>query len=163
MTSPSARRVILAPLLIGLAAIGWLLVPLRPALAPSSRTIRIEAGNFEYFPSQLTVQRGDRVTLELVARDVVHGLHLDGYAVDITADPGQTARATFVADHAGTFTFRCSIPCGPLHPFMIGKLRVDPSDTLARAAGLALLAVLFGAWLARAKADIPATVGAAAP
>jgi len=163
MAPPSSRRAILVPLLISLATFAWLLAPLRHEVASVSRTIRIEAGNYEYAPSLVTVHRGDHVTLELVALDVVHGLHLDGYGVDMTADPGQTARTTFVADRAGTFTIRCSVPCGPLHPFMIGRLRVDPSDTLLRAAGLALLAVLFGAWLARAKAAGPVTVGAAAP
>lgn len=149
MTPPPTRRPILIPLVIALAAFAWLLVPLRPAGAPATRTIRVEAGTFEYTPSIVTVHRGDVVTLELVALDVVHGLRVDGYGVDLTADPGRTARATFLADRPGTFTIRCSIPCGPLHPFMIGRLRVDPSDTLLHAAGLALLAVIFGAWLAR--------------
>ena len=121
----------------------------RPTAPPRARTIRMEARSFEYLPAGVSVGRGDLVTLELVALDVVHGAHIDGYGVELTADPGQTARATFVADRPGGFRIRCSVPCGPLHPFMSGTLRVDPSDTMLRAAGLALLAVAAGASLAR--------------
>jgi len=120
----------------------------RPTAPPRARTIRIEARSFEYLPAGVSVGRGDLVTLELVALDVVHGAHIDGYGVELTADPGQTARTTFVADRPGIFRIRCSVPCGPLHPFMSGTLRVDPSDTMLRAAGLALLAVAAGAFLA---------------
>ena len=120
----------------------------RPTAPPRARTIRMEARSFEYLPAGVSVGRGDLVTLELVALDVVHGAHIDGYGVELTADPGQTARATFVADRPGVFRIRCSVPCGPLHPFMSGTLRVDPSDTMLRAAGLALLAVAAGAFLA---------------
>jgi heme/copper-type cytochrome/quinol oxidase subunit 2 len=87
------------------------------------------------------VNPGDRVTIELQSTDVVHGLYVDGYQVAQTVDPGQTARLTFVADRAGTFRLRCSVTCGPLHPFMIGKLVVGSNALLWRAAGLALLAL----------------------
>ncbi len=120
----------------------------RPTAPPRARTVLIEARSFEYLPASVSVGRDDLVTMELVSQDVVHGLHIDGYGVDLTADPGQTTRATFVADRPGIYRIRCSVPCGQLHPFMSGTLRVEPSDTLLRAAGLALLAIAAGAWLA---------------
>ena len=70
----------------------------------------------------------------------------------MTAQPGQTAHLTFVADRTGTFHFRCSVTCGALHPFMIGKLAVGPNWLLYRAAGLTVLAVIAGVWLARQPA-----------
>jgi cytochrome c oxidase subunit 2 len=148
----SSSRPVPRALALGfLALIGTAVLALpapRPTASPRVRTIRMEARSFEYLPAGLSVGRGDLVTLELVALDVVHGAHIDGYGVELTADPGQTARATFVADRPGVFRIRCSVPCGPLHPFMSGTLRVDPSDTLWRSAGLALLAVAAGAFLA---------------
>jgi heme/copper-type cytochrome/quinol oxidase subunit 2 len=92
----------------------------------------------------VTVNRGDVITLELVSYDVVHGVHIEDYDVELKADPGQTARTTFIADQAGTFALRCSVTCGALHPFMIGRLQVQPTDTAMRAGGLALLAVVAG-------------------
>ena len=122
-----------------------------------TRTIRIEAAQFQYAPGVVSVNRGDRVTLEVVATDVVHGLYLDGYDLQVTANPGQTARLTFVADRPGTFRFRCSVSCGALHPFMIGKLRVGNSYGHShlrwRGLGLALLAAIGGVGLSRVKRD----------
>jgi len=61
-------------------------------------------------------ESGDHVTIDLVSTDVVHGLYLDGYDLNVTADPGQTATLSFVADRSGSFRFRCSVTCGALHP-----------------------------------------------
>lgn len=120
--------------------------PSRPA-SPTDRYIRVEASRFEFAPANIAVNPGDRLTLELIAADVVHGLYLDGYGLDLTAEPGQPARLTFVADRAGAFRFRCSITCGPLHPFMIGRLSVGQNWLFWRAAGMA--ALLMGAYAHR--------------
>ncbi len=110
---------------------------------PGERTIRIEASSFAFSPGTVSVGRGDRVTIELVATDVVHGVYIDGYDVSVTADPGQTARLTFVADRSGSFRIRCSVSCGALHPFMVGKLQVGRNLLLWRAAGLVVLGALL--------------------
>ncbi|MBE2198202.1 MAG: cupredoxin domain-containing protein [Anaerolinea sp.] len=111
---------------------------------PTSRTLRVEASSFAFSPAVIQVNRGDEVTIELVATDVVHGLYLDDYGLEVTADPGQTARLTFTADKSGVFRFRCSVTCGSLHPFMIGKLKVGANDLLWRGLSLLGLAALSG-------------------
>lgn len=108
------------------------------------RTLRLEASQYRFEPGTVSVNRGDTVTIELVATDVVHGLYLDGYGLELAADPGQTARMTFVADRPGTFRFRCSVSCGAMHPFMIGKLRVGNNYLLWAGVGLALVAAVAG-------------------
>lgn len=123
------------------AAIVFLPAP-ASAVPPAERQIQIEASSFAYTPGTISVNPGDVVTLELVATDMVHGLYLDGYGLSVTADPGQTARLTFVADKAGTFHFRCSVTCGPLHPFMLGRLNVGTNWLLWRALGLSLLVTI---------------------
>src|SRR3972149_9925476 len=112
------------------------------ATSPTERVIRVEAGRFAYSPSQISVNPGDRVTIELVSTDVVHGLYVDGYGVSVEADPGQTARLTFTADQPGSFRFRCNVTCGAMHPFMIGKLNVGWNLVLFRSIGLALFATI---------------------
>jgi heme/copper-type cytochrome/quinol oxidase subunit 2 len=109
--------------------------------SPTDRHIRIEASMFQFNPGEIQINPGDRVTVELVSTDVVHGFSLDGYNFELKADPGQTATGTFVADQAGAFRFRCSVACGNLHPFMIGKLQVGPNLLLVRGIALGLLAV----------------------
>jgi heme/copper-type cytochrome/quinol oxidase subunit 2 len=109
--------------------------------APTDRTFRIKASRFEYSPAVLQVNPGDRVTIELEAIDVVHGLAIDGSNQSVSADPGQIARLSFVAGRQGSFRFRCTVTCGSLHPFMIGKLQVGQNTLLIRAGLLAVLAV----------------------
>ena len=113
-----------------------------PSVAPRERSFRIEAKQFAYSPSELAVNPGDRVTIQLVSTDVVHGLYIDGYDLSVEADPGQTATLTFFADQSGSFRFRCNVTCGAMHPFMIGKLTVGTNDWLIRSTGLAVIAVL---------------------
>jgi len=113
-----------------------------PAATPQAQTFRMEAGQFAYSPSELHVNPGDTVTIQLVSTDVVHGLYVDGYDISIEADPGQTMTLTFVADKPGSFRFRCNVTCGAMHPFMIGKLTVGTNNLLFRSVGLVALAVM---------------------
>ena len=130
-----------------LAVAGVSLVGLPSAVVRSegvARSVRVEASTFAFTPATIEVDPGDRVTIELASVDVVHGLHIEGYDVNLTADPGQPATVSFVADRPGTYRIRCSVPCGPLHPFMSGRLRVGPPSTFWRAIALALIAVAVG-------------------
>jgi heme/copper-type cytochrome/quinol oxidase subunit 2 len=121
----------------------------RLAATPTERHFRIEAKSFEFTPATLQVNPGDRVTIELVSTDVVHGFYLDSYGLSVTADPGQTATLSFIADRTGVFRFRCPVACGQLHPFMTGKLQVGPNQLFWRAAALGILALGSVAWMAR--------------
>ena len=132
---------------VGLILVVWFTPFPAAATKPTERTFQIEARRFEYSPAILTVNPGDRVTIELTATDVVHGLSIDGYDLAATADPGQTARLTFVADRQGSVRFRCTVTCGNMHPFMIGKLNVGQNTLLWRAFALSGLALVGGAWV----------------
>jgi cytochrome c oxidase subunit 2 len=110
---------------------------------PADRLIQIEASQFSFSPSIIRVNPGDRVKLSVKAVDVVHGLYLDQYGISVTADPGQTAVLEFTADRVGSFRFRCSVACGDMHPFMIGRLHVGPNWLLFRGAILFLLITMF--------------------
>ncbi|HEY65824.1 MAG TPA: hypothetical protein G4O02_14780 [Caldilineae bacterium] len=128
--------IITAVLAIGIAIIPW---P-GEGKAPVQRVIHINARQFAFDPPRIRVNRGDQVTLVLHAIDVVHGLYLDGYDVNLKAVPGLSARATFIADRVGKFRYRCSVTCGNLHPFMIGELIVGPNTPLWRAIALTIVA-----------------------
>lgn len=135
--------------LAGLAAlILWLPLPARAA-PPVEKTFRVEASQSGYSPAILRANPGDRVTIELAASDVVHGLALAGYGLETTSDPGQTSRLTFTADRVGTYRFQCTVTCGNLHPFMNGRLQVGSNATLWRGGALAFLALLAAFWTVR--------------
>lgn len=116
-------------------------LPVQPG-APQERTFRIEARQFAYSPSELRVNPGDRVTIQLVNTDVVHGLYIDGYDISMEADPGQTATLAFTANKPGSFRLRCNVTCGAMHPFMIGKLMVGKNEWLYRSIGFSVLGLL---------------------
>lgn len=134
----------------GILALLTLLILFLPipgnAAEPVEKTFQIKASQFAYSPAILSVNPGDQVTIELLATDVVHGLSIDGYKLETTSDPGQTAQLTFVADQQGSFRFRCTVTCGNLHPFMIGKIQVGQNALLWRGALLAGLALIAGIW-----------------
>jgi hypothetical protein len=57
----------------------------------------------------------------------------------------KTESVEFVADKAGTFKIRCSVTCGPFHPFLAGKFVVEQSPNIIPwliIAGVAAVAVV---------------------
>jgi cytochrome c oxidase subunit 2 len=103
-------------------------------IQPKTRYIEIHARQWAYSPSIIEVDQGDTVIINLFADDVSHGIYIEGY--DLRADAivreglPNNVTLTFIADKPGTFIFRCSVTCGPFHPFMTGKLIVKPNIRL---------------------------------
>ena len=130
--------------ILGVAAllVAFAPVNLQPGISNVERFFRVESGDFAYSPAVIRVNPGDQLTIELVSTDVVHGLYVDGYDISLTAEPGQPATLTFTANRPGTFRLRCSVTCGALHPFMIGKLQVGSNLLYWRGMGLAFVAML---------------------
>jgi cytochrome c oxidase subunit 2 len=136
------KRIVLGVLaIIGAVCIAIALIGLAtPVVAesPRERFFEIYAKRFEYTPSVIQVNQGDKVTIRLISEDVSHGLYVDGYEVKTVAHPGESATLTFVADKVGRYAFRCTVTCGEFHPYMIGYLSVEPN---VRLWALALLVV----------------------
>lgn len=142
LSKPSFYRVLFLVMLSGVI----LLAPLPgEAAPPKTHEFKLEAGQFGYSPAVIKVNPGDRVTIELQSTDVVHGLVIDGYPFELQAEPGQPDRFTFTAGDPGVYRMRCSVTCGNMHPFMVGKLQVGRNDLLWRA--LAAMGVLLLGWM----------------
>lgn len=121
---PGALLVVVSGAVIFGAEAGWL------APRPALHNITIQASQFAFAPATIQVHQGERVRVQLVAKDLAHGFYLDTYGVEATAAPGAPGTVEFVADRAGNYRYRCAVTCGPLHPFMIGELEVLPASTL---------------------------------
>lgn len=85
----------------------------------------VEAYQFAYEPSEIRVKKGDTVRIHLHTRDVGHSLNLKDLNVNIMANPGADGVREFVADTAGSFAWRCTLPCGSGHRDMKGMLIVE--------------------------------------
>ncbi|HHY60249.1 MAG TPA: 4Fe-4S binding protein [Clostridia bacterium] len=128
-----------------LLVVSLLLVTGHEVQAKNVVEINITARQFEYEPNVIKVRQGDLVRLNLIAEDVTHGLYIEEYDLFLEDQPQDPVYATveFVADKTGTFPFRCSVVCGPMHPFMVGRLVVEPNTTTPISLALAVF-VGFG-------------------
>ena len=110
----------------------WLLVTgywlLSKDCLAEDRFFELRAKKFVYTPNIIKVNKGDTVKIRLISEDVQHGFYLDGYGLRTSAYPGQEGSLKFTADKTGRFSFRCSVTCGALHPYMIGHLYVAPNN-----------------------------------
>ncbi len=129
------NRAVLQVLLAGVAAVALGAAP----PAGEEHFFEVRARKFEYEPHVLRVNRGDRVRIRLLSEDVAHGLYVDGYDLNVVANPGEDGSLTFTADRTGRFIFRCSVTCGEFHPYMIGHLKVEPNTPFFTYAALLLV------------------------
>jgi cytochrome c oxidase subunit 2 len=95
-----------------------------PEMRNDEQVIRISASTFEYKPSEITVERGVPVTLELMSQDRHHGLKLSAFQLRADIQPGVVEKVRFVPDKIGKFTFFCDVFCGDGHEDMSGTLTV---------------------------------------
>ena len=111
----------------------------------SPRVIEVTAKTFEFTPNEIHVKMGERVQIKLRTVDRAHGLKLNIYPEGASEDgnpglvfdhPQDDAKVEkhkdrvieFVAARAGTYDFKCSVPCsmfGHGHDRMTGKLIVE--------------------------------------
>ena len=95
--------------------------------APTSgvKEFDITAKQFEFIPSVITVNKGDKVRLDVKSIDVTHGFSILEYGINENINPGKTTIIEFTADKTGEFAFFCSVYCGTGHSGMKGKLVVE--------------------------------------
>ncbi len=85
---------------------------------------RWEVSTYRWEPSQIVVNQGDEVTLEILGvNGAEHPSTLDGYDINFTVKRGELTTVTFTADKAGVFRFQCGIH----QPSMTGELIVLPA------------------------------------
>lgn len=94
---------------------------------------------FAFSPPRISVEAGDRVSFRIRSLDITHGFAVEGTGVNVTVLPGRETRVTVPAGQGGKIRFRCSVICGPLHPFMVGEIIVRPNAWPLWGGGLALL------------------------
>jgi plastocyanin len=92
-------------------------------LRPPDATGRWEVSTYRWDPSQVIVNQGDEVTLEIVGiNGAAHPTVIEGYNLRFNVKRGEITRVTFRADRAGVFR----IDCATHRPSMVGELVVLP-------------------------------------
>jgi len=82
--------------------------PVEEPLSVSEFTL--DSFNFGYSQTELRVNEGDTVTINLTSSDGFHDWVVDEFkAATEKIQEGETTSVTFVADTAGTYEFYCSV------------------------------------------------------
>ena len=90
----------------------------------SERVVKVSARKFAFTPTEITLKKGEPVTLELSTDDVFMGFSAPDLKVRSDIIPGRVMRLRFTPDRAGTFPFLCDVFCGDGHETMSGRITV---------------------------------------
>ena len=88
------------------------------------RVINVTARRYAFVPSQIVVNLGDVVRLQVTSLDVEHRFDLPAYGIDLRLPPRQVQRIEFTANGVGVHPFRSSVNSGPGHAGMTGEVVV---------------------------------------
>jgi cytochrome c oxidase subunit 2 len=82
------------------------------------QTIAITAQRFSFSPNEITLKKGQAVTLVIQSTDVSHGLVIEDLGVRTEIKKGQTTEVRFTPEIAGNFEGKCAHFCGKGHGSM---------------------------------------------
>jgi cytochrome c oxidase subunit 2 len=99
-------------LVMGLATLP---IPAVTLADQSPQVIKIAASKFQFTPNQITLVKGQPVTLELTSTDVTHGFMIRALKLDEEIKPGKVTEVTVTPATAGTFKAICDYYCGLGH------------------------------------------------
>lgn len=88
------------------------------SIKENAKEITLQATRFQYSPDTITVNKGDRVIINIENIDTLHGIRIPDFNVR------DENKVEFIADKIGEFDFYCTVFCGNEHMQMKGKLIV---------------------------------------
>ncbi len=86
-----------------------------PAVSEATRTIEVHAHRYAFTPSEITVKKGETVTLKMYSDDVAHSLLIKDVGVNVPVSKGKPGEATFTPQTIGDFNGQCGHFCGSGH------------------------------------------------
>ena len=112
---------VLSIVTVGMVAVGFRLY----AQEPQPRVVTISAKRFEFTPNQITLKRGEPVTLRVSAEDASHGFYQKDLRIDLDLTPDHASEVTMTPDKAGRFVVICDHFCGWGHGNMKMVINVE--------------------------------------
>ena len=92
---------------------------------PAPREISITAKRFEFTPNQITLKRGEPVTLHVSALDRDHGFYQKDLKIDLDLTPDHESVVTITPETAGRYVAICDNFCGSGHGNMKMVINVE--------------------------------------
>ena len=98
----------------------------RPAIQAQDqpRVIEIHAKRFSFTPAEITLIKGEKATLSLIADDTTHGLLIPDLGVNVTLPKGKVTKVDVTPKEVGTFHGQCGHFCGVGHASMVFSVEV---------------------------------------
>lgn len=93
-------------------------------VAGQERVIKIVAQRFMYTPNEITLKKGETVTLEFRSLDFIHGFKVPDLGVRADLLPGRNTLVHLTPQKSGRFPFLCDNFCGSGHEDMNGIIIV---------------------------------------
>jgi cytochrome c oxidase subunit 2 len=97
------------------------------AAMPSAeaRVIDVAMTDWKFEPASITAKVGEKLVLRVTGVEGKHSIAIADLGINVPVEPGETKDVEIPTDKAGTFQFRCRIPCGPGHMDMTGTLVIS--------------------------------------
>ena len=89
------------------------------------RVVTISAKRFEFTPNQITLKRGEPVTLRVSAEDRDHGFYQKDLKIDLDLTPDHSSEVTITPEKSGRFVAICDHFCGSGHGNMKMVINVE--------------------------------------
>jgi len=90
----------------------------------SARRIEIHAKRFSFTPSEITLEKGQTVTLALTSDDVPHSLLVESLHINGAMTKGHVTEINVTPQETGDFKGRCGRFCGSGHGSMLFVVHV---------------------------------------
>lgn len=90
----------------------------------SPEKVEVVAKRFAFEPAEITVHKGQPVTLEISTEDVAHGIVINELGIRTEVAKGKTSEVSFTPEQTGTFVGKCAHFCGAGHGSMTLTIHV---------------------------------------
>jgi len=117
---PYLSRSVVLIILCGLA----IQIPSASSQQQTLPTVEIHARRFAFSPDEVTLHKGQAVTLRLSSDDVPHSLVVPALGINLQVSKGHPAEITITPPSSGIFPGQCGRFCGSGHGSMLFKIDV---------------------------------------
>lgn len=89
------------------------------------RIIEMTVDDWMFTPAAISAAKDEKVIVRLTGVAGIHSFAVAELGINVRVEPGQTVDVEIPTGTAGTFAFRCRVPCGPGHQDMAGSLVIS--------------------------------------
>lgn len=90
-----------------------------------ARIIAMTSTDWSFNPLTISAKKGEKVIVRLTNKDGIHSFGAMELGLNVRINPGETKDIVIPTDKAGTFEFKCLVPCGPGHRDMKGTIVIS--------------------------------------